>query len=144
MSVGNPWKITRFYLDYLKRRMTGHAYLYIMIVALIGISATSIQHTHYYHPSGPQQGLQEGGILLWVVHLASQGGTRRRRRRRRRRRMRRTYVYSKNWSNHQKDNTTLSWILEKRMLKEIMVLFIISSLWKSIKSITKSKQISLF
>ena len=31
-----------------------------------------------------------------------------------------TYVYSKNWSNHQKDNTKLSWILEKPMLKEIM------------------------
>lgn len=46
-----------------------------MIAALVGISAASIQHTHCYHPSGPQQGLQEGGILLWVVHLASQGGT---------------------------------------------------------------------
>jgi len=41
-----------------------------MIAALAGISVTSIQHTHCYHPSGPQQGLQERGILLWAVHLA--------------------------------------------------------------------------
>lgn len=46
-----------------------------MIAALVEISAASIQHTHCYHPSGPQQGLQEGGIPLWAVHLASQGGT---------------------------------------------------------------------
>jgi hypothetical protein len=49
--------------------------IYIMSVALVGISVASNQYTHCYHPSGPQQGLQEGGILLWVVHLASQGGT---------------------------------------------------------------------
>jgi hypothetical protein len=49
--------------------------IYITSVALVGISVASNQYTHCYHPSGPQQGLQEGGILLWVVHLASQGGT---------------------------------------------------------------------
>lgn len=46
-----------------------------MCVALVLISVASNQHTRCYHPSDPQQGLQEGGILLWVVHLASQGGT---------------------------------------------------------------------
>jgi len=45
-----------------------------MIAALAGIFVTSIQRTHCYHPSGPQQGLKERGILLWAVHLASQGG----------------------------------------------------------------------
>lgn len=52
-----------------------NSYLNIMSDALVGISVTSNQHTHYYHPSGPQQGLQEEGTLLWVVHLASQDGT---------------------------------------------------------------------
>jgi hypothetical protein len=50
-------------------------YLYIISVADVDISVASSQHTQFYHSSSPQQGLQEGGILHWVVHLASQGGT---------------------------------------------------------------------
>ena len=46
-----------------------------MSAALAGQSVASNQHTHQYHPSGPQQGSQEEGILLWAVHLVSQGGT---------------------------------------------------------------------
>ncbi|KAJ1425542.1 Retrotransposable element Tf2 [Sesbania bispinosa] len=46
-----------------------------MIAALVGKFVASNQHTHYYHPSGPQQGSKEEGTLLWAVHLASQGGT---------------------------------------------------------------------
>lgn len=46
-----------------------------MFAGLDVISVAPNHNTHCYHSSGPQQGLLEGGILLGVVHLASQGST---------------------------------------------------------------------
>lgn len=42
---------------------------------LVDVSAEPNQHNHCYHPSGPQQDLQEERSLLWAVHLVLQDDT---------------------------------------------------------------------
>ena len=48
-------------------------YLYIMHFAgLAGVFALSNQHNHWYHPSGPQEDLEEAANLPSVAHLVLQ------------------------------------------------------------------------